>query len=59
MGKLARVAFGLLAVRMTRDGNDAVIAHGVFAILSLHDFKNTNDFALHHETWRGRGVMQD
>jgi hypothetical protein len=29
LGKLARVAFGLLAVRMTRDGNDAVIAYGV------------------------------
>jgi hypothetical protein len=59
LGQFARVGFGLLAVRMPRDGNDAVIAHGVFAILSLHDLKNTNDFALHHETWRGCGVMQD
>jgi hypothetical protein len=41
LGKLARVPFGLLAVRMTRDGNDAVIAYGVCAILSLHDLKNT------------------
>lgn len=59
LGQLARVGFGLLAMRMARDGNDAVIAYSVFATLGLHDLKNANDLALQDKTRRGRGVMQD
>ena len=50
---------GLLPARMARNGNKTVIADGVFAILSLHDFKHTDDFAFQDKAGCGGGVMQD
>jgi len=45
LGQITRV-FGLLTVRMPRNGNDAIIADRVSASLGLHDFKHADDVAL-------------